>query len=91
MSDTSPTIRNAVPGTVETTIPNNTPQPVPLSRQQPPAPAAFTHAPILPDGWEAVELEAYGAVTVVKVRIGGKLHRWRHDSATGNTELQPLF
>jgi hypothetical protein len=72
------------------TIPHLTPQPIPLSRQQRPAPAAFSHAPTLPFGWELVEQESYGAITVLKVLIDGKLYRWRHDSATGNGELTPL-
>lgn len=92
MSDTSPAIRNAVPASVETTIANNTPQPVPLSRQQEPAPTEIKYYPVLPSGWELVDVvrdNPGDALAVLNVLIGGRPYEWRFSKLTGDGELQP--
>ena len=56
MTDTSPAIANAVPASVESATPNNTGQPIPLSRQQPPVPTEPRFAPALPAGWQLLNV-----------------------------------
>lgn len=74
------------------TIPHLTPQPIPLSRQQRPAPAAFSHAPSYPAGMELVEtLSAVGGIVAERVRIDGKLYTRRFNTATGDGELSPWY
>lgn len=90
MSDNSPAIRNAIPALVETSIPNNTPQPIPLSkRQAPPEPLLF--CPPYPAGLELVEtVEDRGGYVTEKVSIGGKLFLRRFNRETGDGGLSPL-
>lgn len=67
-------------------------QPIPLSRQQPPAAVPFTHAPTYPAGVELVEtLSAVGGIVAERVRIDGKLYTRRFNTATGDGELSPWY
>lgn len=92
MADESPILADAIPASVEVAPTNDTPQPIALSRQQPPAPEAFTHAPTYPPGWEHVEtLDDAGGIVLETVRIDGAVYRRRFNTATGDGELSPLF
>jgi hypothetical protein len=91
MADSSPTLANPVPASTEVATFNAPPQPVPLSKQQPPAPEAFTYAPTYPDGMELVTpIASFGGIVVETVRINGALFRRRWNTATGDGELRPL-
>lgn len=94
MPDVSPKIKNAAPASREVTIPNNTAQPVPLSKQQPLVPTEFRHCPVLPAGWALIDVVRDGptdGIAVLSVAIGGKPHEWRFNKLTGDGELRPLY
>lgn len=91
MSDISPKLKNAVPASPQVSVQQTAKQPVPLSHQQRPAPAPFTHAPSYPAGMEPVEtMSDVGGIVTEVVSVGGKLLERRFNSATGDGELRPL-
>jgi hypothetical protein len=94
MADSSPVLSNPIPASVETTISNNTRQPVPMSRQQPPVPTEIKHYPVLATGWELIDEfrdNPDDALSVLKVAIGGKPYEWRFSKLTGDGELRALY
>lgn len=94
MADASPPIQNAVPGSTEVSVYSTPAQPVPLSKQQAPAPTEIRFYPVLPTGWELIDVvrdNPEEAFAVLNVAVGGKPHEWRFNKLTGDGELRPTY